>query len=629
MELIYGWINKFRNFENEEIHFGDQFDIHFDSNNNKLSIGKNKDYISMSSNVTNILSFNAVVGRNGAGKTNLLDLIGSRFADRQLFNPENKYFLLYYSTKKKQFVLEGNHFDVLDNIRENQKIDKGYFKGKGWYALELKFENNELSFLWDYCDHDDKTYIISLREKYEGNNYGRNSLEERDESKIMIQRRLTEDIPRSLIPKINMLIHQLQEQGRELFREKRYLLKITYNDFFVEYYKEDIKFQGVLKSYSTKNSKVIEAFVLEYFRRAILYKGISEEVEIKLFKRIFVEGNVDIDFKEYYWNFVESINNKILNGIIDSRSKEYNEKQYLKFIAALEVHHGFDYYSEGDTNSDQDGYLQLEITKDMKLESYKDLIAATVDSDRYAEEQEVANLFQKFFNNTLTYLSNGEQTYLGIFSTLYEQLLNIVPDAQHYIVLLDEPDRNMHPELARNFIHNLNIFIQDSFKDTNKTFQFIISTHSPFILTDVISERIATLKRKGNKSTNIVRQEGKSFGGNIQKLLIDDFFMDSTIGEYATKEIKRVITLLNSEKELSNEEKNECEYIIQKIGEPMIQNRLKKMYGDRVNIIFPEGDRDKVKSGIVVKEYEEMSSIIFRQIEELQKIQKSLGRLKR
>ena len=56
------------------------------------------------------------------------------------------------------------------------------------------------------------------------------------------------------------------------------------------------------------------------------------------------------------------------------------------------------------------------------------------------------------------------------------------------ILLLDEPENYMHPEMCRTFIRNLNVLL--SKRNPNTELQVLISTHSPFMLSDVMASQV-------------------------------------------------------------------------------------------------------------------------------------------
>lgn len=89
-----------------------------------------------------------------------------------------------------------------------------------------------------------------------------------------------------------------------------------------------------------------------------------------------------------------------------------------------------------------------------------------------------------------TYVSSGEYQYAKIWGVLeeYGVKVKILTQGQKYseaiqpnlILLLDEPENYMHPEMCRTFIRNLNVLL--SKRNPNSELQVLISTHSPFML---------------------------------------------------------------------------------------------------------------------------------------------------
>jgi len=71
MELVYAWVEKFRNYKDVELNFSERFIIKLDRHNKNIKIEPNKSYTAIYPEY--ISNINAVVGKNGVGKTNLLE----------------------------------------------------------------------------------------------------------------------------------------------------------------------------------------------------------------------------------------------------------------------------------------------------------------------------------------------------------------------------------------------------------------------------------------------------------------------------------------------------------------------------------------------------------------------------
>lgn len=159
--------------------------------------------------------------------------------------------------------------------------------------------------------------------------------------------------------------------------------------------------------------------------------------------------------------------------------------------------------------------------------------------------------FLRFNKNTdkfYTYsgLSSGEQAMLGMFAEIFKQLSDIGDKSQNSIVIvLDEPTNSLHPEWQRKFIYYIDQFIKNlSAKHKERIKNIMITTHSPFIVTDVSNDEIIFLQKDNE---NIKEKDiPNTFAGNIHTLLAKPFFMENgTIGEFARRQISDLVDFYN------------------------------------------------------------------------------------
>ena len=78
-----------------------------------------------------------------------------------------------------------------------------------------------------------------------------------------------------------------------------------------------------------------------------------------------------------------------------------------------------------------------------------------------------------------------------------------------------------------------------------KDIQILVTSHSPFIVSDLPNENVIFLTKEENKGNCVVKNSlndmKKTFGANIHTLLSDSFFMESLMGEFAKSKIDGVI----------------------------------------------------------------------------------------
>ena len=142
-------------------------------------------------------------------------------------------------------------------------------------------------------------------------------------------------------------------------------------------------------------------------------------------------------------------------------------------------------------------------------------------------------------------LSTGEKTLLSYFSNIVgriNELYQIQAQDETYksvenklfLILIDEVELHLHPEWQRNFIKYMEDFF--NYKEHPIKFQFVIATHSPFVVSDIYNPNIIYLGDKNN--------ETKTFGGNIFDIFKDDFYVSNTIGAFSESIIKELSEFL-------------------------------------------------------------------------------------
>ncbi|KRE71983.1 hypothetical protein ASL11_09405 [Paenibacillus sp. Soil750] len=150
------------------------------------------------------------------------------------------------------------------------------------------------------------------------------------------------------------------------------------------------------------------------------------------------------------------------------------------------------------------------------------------------------------------------------------------------LLFIDEGELYYHPEWQRKFVTMLINFIHST--SIESQIQIVITTNSPFMISDILSEDITYLSKE--------QQEfDQTFGQNIHKLLKHNFFMSYTIGEYSRELIERIIDWLCLKedevsligKELSRyfegpiapvDYSKKIRLLINKIGEPVYREKL-------------------------------------------------------
>ena len=198
----------------------------------------------------------------------------------------------------------------------------------------------------------------------------------------------------------------------------------------------------------------------------------------------------------------------------------------------------------------------------MKIYSYYDSAGI---NDIYSDIGNKLNLYFEL-------LSEGEERFIDIIAKIND-CIKPNENIRLLVLLLDEPDQSLHPEWSRRFIDIITQAINSM--NFEGKIQLILSTHSPYLLSDILPSDICKLNRNNvNRTLTISNttdtEKANGLGANIYDLLNQEFFMDNTVGEFATKKINfysKKIKELNQ----NSEDIPEIEYLLNKLENPLLK----------------------------------------------------------
>lgn len=201
----------------------------------------------------------------------------------------------------------------------------------------------------------------------------------------------------------------------------------------------------------------------------------------------------------------------------------------------------------------------------------------------------------------LNHLSSGERQLIYLMSTLAYHAINIdsVPEVENRVkykrlnLVMDEVEICFHPEYQRVFVSRLINMLKRMRLNEKFDINVIITTHSPFVLSDIPQQNIMYLKEGHQMTKDELEAENVTnpFCANINDILNQSFFLDKGfVGEFARK---KVLSLANYLKEESNDDEwtaEKARAFIEEIGEPLLREQLMEIYKEsRV-----AGVRDKI-----------------------------------
>ena len=121
-------------------------------------------------------------------------------------------------------------------------------------------------------------------------------------------------------------------------------------------------------------------------------------------------------------------------------------------------------------------------------------------------------------------------------------------------------------------------FFQHYGNKFNKEIQIIVTSHSPFIVSDIPKYNLIFLTKDDNGNCKVSKSENHlpTLGGNIFELFNDGFYLKEFISEFAFEKINQAIKWLNDEDSDFNSIL-EVESFNKLIGESLIRDEIQKM----------------------------------------------------
>lgn len=603
MKLIYCYIEHFRNIENQDVSLSDEFDCRY--RDSKIFIEKREknplmDYIYDNGFMSNL---RIIVGKTGSGKTNFLQLIGMDWWNRKSTADGDAYLLLYKMHNENDFFVE----------------EVGLGNKTRAYCFTYDFDKHEiLKYIpAAYDDHED-TYIINAFDRYAFAScpYDNVRQEQMFDNNQFIPRKITQYGKSSVSMECEFLKEYLSH-----FSEKSIKRRVSFVIGWKNWQNKiqsDLDEKLIKREYWTYKDRAEEQrdknFRNGQYNKPIEYDKKSTPksrfihdlmVDFAIYLRKWAEL-VEYEFPEKYYPYTGIVYDL---GIEDPRELPDGKKMgILKRIDWLCQY--IDYHTDEITSnrglvwqigSDIRDLFHLLGKMDDKYFTDTEFTIPVMDIDVNGKTvmREVFERMEQYrpdqigvFTECLlpyhwSYVSSGEYQYAKIWGVLeeYGVRVKMMTQGQKYseaiqpnlILLLDEPENYMHPEMCRTFIRNLNVLL--SKRNPNTELQVLISTHSPFMLSDVMASQVIKMDYDENGKCVISESEKPYYAANIHSIMADGFFLEYTIGEQARIFLEDKFKLLQRltcmNRNLSSSEKEELTMIrslIPNIGDALIRH---------------------------------------------------------
>lgn len=184
-------------------------------------------------------------------------------------------------------------------------------------------------------------------------------------------------------------------------------------------------------------------------------------------------------------------------------------------------------------------------------------------------------------------MSSGERQLIYQLSTIVYHLHNLSSvnqGALHYHnlnIVLDEIEICYHPDYQRKFIKSLIDLLKSQELDQRFNIHILITTHSPFVLSDIISSHILYLQNGHQLKDEELKNIRNPFAANVNDILKQSFFMEEGfVGSLAAEKINSLVDYLTGEPNAPTWTDKEIDLLVSNIGDPLVVFQLKKLIAE-------------------------------------------------
>ena len=605
MQIHFIWINSFNYFEDKSINLSAEYKFHIDVNHTIfgaeaiLHIEQNEEFIEDFFEKENVENVTAIIGKNGAGKSTILDYIKAKLPEglEAGFSADLIAYSVEEPSKKVvHYITYPENWDLKITGITDLFVLQPYSEG-----LTERPTMRDATKLGD-AEYIYYSYILDLKQEstdWKGL-YNLSTTALIEETRRANLAELNDPTPRnqSITDLDYLIVNELSKGVQFLISEYKGLLPFDQPNSLSMYidpsdidyfrYSEDKKNEDIKDLLKKFDSKLLDGTMsqrefhrdIDIFCQALLINFFV--TERKYSTGLHSSHIFNIGDKESIRDFVL----RFFNHLAVTEVRAYDDPKTYPYTRYLELADAvprfinlFEGLVEQGFISPREERNQFGVRFDFELSEQMD----TITNQFFRLYLKVKGL-SPFLQFRWRGLSTGEQSFLSFMARFVHLKRHQIGSDQlrkNLIIMIDEGDAGFHPEWQKQFFnHSLNFLSSLFFQHK---LQLIYTANAPFLTSDLTKPHVLFLNKIGRKQTNVLEKENNrlpTFGANIHQLYLDSFYVEGAIiGDFAKSKIDLIIQFLNDKRITKPDEK--IRKTIEQIGEPLIKMKLQAMWREK------------------------------------------------
>ncbi|HBM2990168.1 TPA: AAA family ATPase [Klebsiella variicola subsp. variicola] len=537
MRLCFIWVKSYKGFSDFSLNLSGDFYFQFDYLSNTLTKNDNDNFIPNLFD-PNISCVTAIVGKNGAGKSNCLELICTILQGS----------IHQFDTEFISVMEHNNKFYISHTLPSDLKASFSYLinqeKGKAKGFNTIFFSNVHDERFYEFSNN----VITATANNGYGYRYFNNIGWRKRLGLFSIQIDLINKHRRSLQDEIKIQIPKyIMVEFAPVRAQRRH---IKNSEEFSRAFKKR------LGDMSNPESKFICMLKYSFLIRMI-------DIYVNLH---FEQASLSLDFMEK--EPTDAFLNRSINAMLQKLRDPISEKE-IENSLSLDLNEQLksDYSDLQQISECISSISPLLINNHVGSNSLCFKIEFSHDDHEVVKKLCHAFGSERTIRMSWIGISSGAKAYLTLLAVLNDKLKGTRNDT---LICIDEGDLYLHPAWQIDFLHNLNKMLPKFF---NAKLQLVLTSHSPFLLTDLPRDNVIILE--GKKVVDKSQASLRTFGSNLYELYNNAFFLEGKrFGSFAEEHIKRVTNEI-ADNELQGAELDSAKKFIDMIGDKLLRNVLK------------------------------------------------------